>query len=156
VRPFIPRKGAALPNNPFLAADIPGAGGTPVDVDARLDGMRYEGPGESSVHGTQIACTAALLNRGVDVEEIVAKVLAATRRAAGEDGARWDWAREERDIRAMCASWVRKKSNGQRPPTARDRQSGTSMEELGSMEFKPVSFLVPDLIRGSYAYLLEA
>jgi hypothetical protein len=149
VRPFIPRKGAVPADNAFLAADIPGASSAPVDVDARLDGMRYRGPGESSVHGTQIACTAALLNRGADVEEIVAKVLAATRRAAGEAGARWDWSREERDIRAMCASWTRKKSNGQRPRIARDRQSGTSMEELGAMEFKPVSFLVDDQAGGA-------
>src|SRR5262249_12553508 len=48
--------------------------------------------------------------------------------------------------RVMCASWARKKSNRQRPSAAPDRPSGTSMEELSTMEFKPVSFLVPDLI----------
>jgi hypothetical protein len=145
-RPFIPRKGAAAPANPFLTADIPGAGGARVDVDMRLAAMRFQGPGETSIHQTQLAVSAALLNRGVGVDEIVATILAATRRASGAPGERWDWVREKRDIRAMCASWARKKSDGQRPLAAPDRQSGTSMEELSTMEFEPVSFLVPDLI----------
>jgi len=145
-RPLIPRKGAAPPANPFLATDMPGAGGAPVDVDMRLDAMRFQGPGETSIHQTQLAVSSALLNRGVGADEIVAKLLAATRRVSGTAGERWDWAREERDIRAMCASWARKKFNGQRPSIALDQQSGTSMEELSTMEFKPVSFLVPDLI----------
>ena len=145
-RPLIPRKGAAPPANPFLATDMPSAGGAPVDVDMRLDAMRFQGPGETSIHQTQLAVSAALLNRGVGIDKIVATLLAATRKASGAAGERWDWAREERDIRAMCASWARKKSNGQRPSTAPDRQSGTSMEELSTMKFEPVSFLVPDLI----------
>jgi len=145
-RPLIPRKGAAPPANPFLATVMPGAGGAPVDVDMRLDAIRFQGSGETSIHQTQLAVSAALLNRGVGVDEIVATILAATRKASGAAGERWDWAREERDIRAMCASWARKKSNGQRPSTAPDRPSGISMEELSTMEFQPVSFLVPDLI----------
>src|SRR5215831_16254204 len=145
-RPLIPRKGAAPPANPFLATDMPNAGGAPVDVDMRLDAMRFQGPGETSIHQTQLAVSAALLNRGVGVDEIVARLLAATWKASGAAGERWDWAREERDIRAMCGSWARKKSNGQGPSTAPDRQSGISMEELSTMQFEPVSFLVPDLI----------
>jgi hypothetical protein len=145
-RPLIPRKGAAPPANPFLATDMPSAGGAPVDVDMRLDAMRFQGPGETSIHQTQLAVSAALLNRGVGIDKIVATLLAATRKASGAVEERWDWAREKRDIRAMCASWARKKCNGQRPSTAPDRQSGTSMEELSTMEFEPVSFLVPDLI----------
>src|SRR5262249_30080066 len=117
-----------------------------VDGDMRLDAMRFQGPGETSIHQTQLAVSAALLNRGVGVDEIVARLLAATRKASGAAGERWDWAREERDIRAMCVSWARKKSNGQGPSTAPDRQSGISMEELSTMQFEPVSFLVPDLI----------
>jgi len=145
-RPFIPRKGAAPAGNPFLAVDMPGTGGVPVDVDMRLGAMQFQGAGQTSVHQTQLAVGAALLNRGLGVDEIVATLLAATRKASGAAGEHWDWVREERDIRAMCASWARKKSNRQRPPTVSDRESGTSMEELGAMEFKPVSFLLPDLI----------
>ena len=148
-RPLIPRKRAAPPSNPFLAVDMPGTGGAPVDVDMRLGAMQFRGPGQTSVHQTQLAVSAALLNRGVGVDEIVANLLAATRKASGAAGERWDWAREERDIRAMCASWARKKSNRPRPPTVSDRESGTSMEELGAMEFKPVSFLVDDQAGGA-------
>jgi AAA domain-containing protein len=145
-RPLIPRKGEPKPAvNPFIAIKIPGAGGPAVDVSARLAAMRHRGSGETGIHQTQLSASAALLSRGVDTEEVVAAILAATRTAAGAEGERWNWAHEEKDIRAMCASWVRKKLNGQRLPVS-DCQSGTSMEELGTMEFKPVSFLVPDLI----------
>src|SRR5215831_239244 len=126
-RPLIPRKGTAPAANPFLASDMPGDGRAPVDVDMRLDAMRFQGPGQTSIHQTQLAVSAVLLNRGVGVDEIVARLLAATRRVSGAAGERWDWAREERDIGAMCAR-ARKKSNGQRPSTAPDRPSGISME----------------------------
>jgi len=147
VRPLIPRKGATPPDNPFLAADIPDSSGAPVDVDARLAAMRYQGSGDSSIHLTQLAVTAAMINRGINTDETVAKVLAATRKAAGHPGTRWDWRREERDIRAMCVTWQRKKLNGQRRHTPSERRSGvTTMEELGTMVFPPVTFLVPELI----------
>src|SRR5262249_37626420 len=98
VHPFIARKGVLVPDNPFLAVDIPGAGGAPVDIDNRLADMRHEGPGPSSIHVTQLAVTAAMMNRGTNTDEIVAKVLAATKDAAGKAGARWNWHQEERAI----------------------------------------------------------
>ena len=144
-RPLIPPKGKAPNDNPFLSANIP-SGGPAVDVDGRLANMRFRGPGDTSVHQTQVSVSAAMLNRGVPADQVVSTILNATRLAAGAEGQRWNWAREERDIRAMCSSWARKKFNGQRPSIAPDQQSGTSMEELSTMEFEPVSFLVPDLI----------
>ena len=46
-RPFIPRKDATPQGrNPFLDVDLPG-GGAPVDVEARLAAMRYQGSGDS-------------------------------------------------------------------------------------------------------------
>jgi len=140
-RVLIPRKGEAPGDNPFLNVSMPG-GGPAVDVEGRLNAMRFQGAGDTSIHATQVSTSAALLNRGMPIGEVVATVLAETRRAAGADGERWDWVHEERDIRAMCASFVRKKLDGQRPP----RVTGMTMEQLGAMEFAALSFLVPDLI----------
>jgi hypothetical protein len=140
--PLIPRKNTVPADNPYLGVNIPGGGGAPVDVEARLVAMAYQGAGDASIHQTQVSATAAMLNQGVGIDETVSKVLAATRIAAGEAGARWNWEREEKDLRAMCASWQRKKSNGQ----SQARQRGATMEEVGVTEFKPVPFLVPSLI----------
>jgi hypothetical protein len=142
VGPFIARKARSPePDNAFLAADVPTAG-APVDVEARLAAMCHRGTGDTSIHQTQISVSAAMLSRGRDVDETVAAVLAATRAAAGEEGARWDWQREEKDIRRMCASWQRKKLNGSQSPPPRRH----SMADLSTMEFKPTTFLIPDLI----------
>jgi hypothetical protein len=131
-------------SNPFLAVDVPNTGGPPIDVGARLAAMRHQGAGDASVHRTQLACTAAMLNRGTDVEEVVSTVLAATREAAGDAASKWDWAREERELRSMCASWARKKLNGQQAPPG--NPSDTALDDLSTMDFKPITFFVPDLI----------
>ena len=136
---LIPRKGAPQGNNPFLSASMPG-GGPAVDVDARLSAMRFQGAGDSSIHQTQVSTTAALLNQGASINETVAKVLAATRAAVGDAGSRWNWNREEEDIRRMCADWQRKKRNGQQAP------QDTALDDLSTMDFKPITFFVPNLI----------
>ena len=109
-RPVIPCKAAAKPDNPFLAVDVPGVGGAPVDVDTRLRVMRYEGAGDTSIHQTQLAVSAALLNRGSSVDDTVDTILKATKAAAGEAGVRWNWDHEARDVRAMCIRWQEKKA----------------------------------------------
>src|SRR5262245_17696260 len=77
----------------------------PIDVEARLAQMRHEGAGDASIHLTQLQVTAASLERGEDVDNVVARVLAATT-VVGDPA--WDWAKEERDIRRMCESWLKK------------------------------------------------
>jgi DNA polymerase len=80
----------------------------PTDVDARLAAMTHRGGNGTSVHETQLSVSAALLNRGFQVDLVTEILVHETRRAAGADGAGWDWRREERDIRGMCATWLRK------------------------------------------------
>jgi hypothetical protein len=151
-RPLIPRKGEPVANsNPFLAAHLPG-GGPAIDVEQRLADMAYRGAGDSSIHSTQCSITAAMLNRNVPVNEVVNAVLAETKRAAGADGARWDWAREEKDIRAMCASWARKKLNGQQPP----KHAVDILENVMAREFTPIEHFIPDLIPAEGVTLLVA
>jgi hypothetical protein len=143
-RVLIPRKGAAQSDNPFLAVDMP-SGGPPVDVDARLAAMRYQGEGGDSVYQTQISVTAALLNRGESIDEAVHTVLGATRKAASAIGERWDWRREEKDLRRMCETWA-KKTNGQQPQPQPQDDTLMTFEELGAMQFEPAKFLVEGLI----------
>ncbi|MHC2618250.1 hypothetical protein ACVIW2_000282 [Bradyrhizobium huanghuaihaiense] len=80
----------------------------PIDVQARLAAMMFMGGEDSSIHQTQLAVTAALLNRGMPQHDVVAVVLEATRNAAGAYGARWNWRREERKIVNMCDTWIKK------------------------------------------------
>lgn len=79
----------------------------PINVEERLAAMKFEGPGESSIHWTQLQCTAALLSRGMEEDDVVEKVLAATI-AAAPPGSDWNWRKEEDVIRAMCWDWEAK------------------------------------------------
>jgi len=95
-------------DNPFLAAAAKLGFKPPVDVEQRLAAMSYQGVGEASIHNTQLAVSASLLARGEDAEDVIDLLLEATKAAAGEDGARWRWDREEKVIRGMCSDWVKK------------------------------------------------
>jgi P4 family phage/plasmid primase-like protien len=79
----------------------------PIDVEARLQNMMYMGGGDSGIHATQVAVTAALLSRGMPLDVVVERVLAATRIAAGDYGKRWNWRLEERNIRKDGEKWVK-------------------------------------------------
>lgn len=95
-------------DNPFLVAAQRLGFKPSIDVEKRLQTMSYMGAGDASVHSTQLAVTASLLNSGVEQAEVVQTVLDATRAAAGAYGARWNWRREERAIERMCVDWLRK------------------------------------------------
>src|SRR5262245_47067833 len=71
------------PDNPFLAAARRQGFKPPVDVEARLAAMRYQGAGDSGIHLTQLAVSASLLNHGETTDDVVALLLGATRVTAG-------------------------------------------------------------------------
>lgn len=114
----------------------------PIDVQQRLENMMFMGGGDSSVHQTQLQCTAALLNAGLPKEQVVSTVLAYTKRAAGDYGSRWNWHREERGLERMCDDWLRKHPQEERKksqPTLRIvenevKQGYTSRNEVGRIE----------------------
>jgi AAA domain len=83
----------------------------PVDVEARLAAMQWQGAGDSSIHLTQLHVTAALTSAGEPVTETVEKVLAATRAAAvgDPDHGKWNWGMERRELERMCFDLVTKK-----------------------------------------------
>ena len=80
---------------------------TPVDAEARLAAMTFRGAGDRGVHITQLHVTASLLRSGIPVEDVVAEVLEATRRAVANDPA-WDWDDETLTIERMCYDFVSK------------------------------------------------
>jgi hypothetical protein len=80
----------------------------PLDVQNRLEQMTYMGGEDSSIHGTQVVVTASLLSSGVGIDEVVSFVLKATEAAVVGYGERWNWKREEKTIRGMCATWLKK------------------------------------------------
>jgi hypothetical protein len=57
----------------------------PIDVDARLAGMKFHGAGDSAIHLTQLSVTASLLRAGVSLLEATRTVLEATRTTAAND-----------------------------------------------------------------------
>jgi P4 family phage/plasmid primase-like protien len=61
------------------------------------------------------------MNRGMPVDEIVEILLDETRRAAGEYGTRWNWQREEREIRRMCRTWGPKAAEARKGKVAAER-----------------------------------
>ena len=67
--------------------------------------MKFQGEGDTAIHPTQLSVIAALLERGEDVDDVVAKVFEATRKAGDPS---WDWRKEERNIRRMAESWLEK------------------------------------------------
>jgi hypothetical protein len=169
LRVLIPRQCAAKApdgtGNPFLDAGLPSGNTPPVDIEDRLKRMRHEGPGETSVHQTQLSVTAALLNRGTPIANVVRVVLEATRVAVGAEGAKWNWQREEKDLYRMCEAWLRKR-NGSSPDTGNTgtgnggagpsppQHTVDALEDILTMEFKPIAHLVPDLIPAEGVTLL--
>lgn len=79
----------------------------PKDIDALLSGMRYGG-GSQGIHAVQLAVSASLAKRGEPVDDIVNLLLSTTRAAAGMDGDRWNWSREESNIRRMTEDAILK------------------------------------------------
>src|SRR5713101_3844306 len=147
--PILRRKAPAKGNggdngNPFLQnfAGQNADNKPPIDVEARLAGMRHQGSGETGIHQTQLQCSAAMLARGTDVDNVVRIILDATRAAVGADGASWDWDREERDLRDMCATWIEK-----HPEVAEKAGSTGSTEEadpLAGFHFDGVNSIEPE------------
>jgi putative DNA primase/helicase len=82
----------------------------PIDVQQRLDAMAYKGKDDTSVHNTQLAVSASLLNKGHSLDEVVGILLSATlEKFAHTIGRNWDWQKEARDIREMCETWIAKR-----------------------------------------------
>ena len=92
----------------FFAAYGEQAQKAPINVVERLANMQYHGDGDTGVHVTQRDVTASLISRGYDLDGVVKLVLKHTKRAVKKH--HWDWIKEEREIRKMAITWMRKKA----------------------------------------------
>lgn len=91
--------------------------------------------GEGSIHSTQLSVSASLLSAGWPPGEVVARILAETRRAGDPS---WDWAREERTIRSMCDDWLEK-----HPQEKSKRAASGEVVSLADKREEKVSTKVP-------------
>jgi hypothetical protein len=87
-----------------------------------------------------------MLERGAAVDEVVALLLEATRRAAGERGARWNWEREERALRDMCKTWLEKHPRPEPEPTPASAQPSVLLWHGEAPATDPRSWLVADVL----------
>ena len=102
--PLLKRKARAA-GEPHAATD---ERKPPIDVEARLAAMQFEGPGDSSIHQTQLSVMASLLRSGVALEEAARIVLDATRAAVADDP-QWNWRKEQLTILRMGCDFIVKK-----------------------------------------------
>jgi len=127
-----------------------------VDIERRLDEMSYRGS-EAAIHNTQLSVAAAMLTRGHDTDEVVEKLIEATRRAAGAEGDTWDWNEEERAIRRMCTDWLRKhpEVGGERDVRpAADRRKRSNLVRASDIVMRPKDWLWRGhLLRGAQELL---
>jgi len=72
-----------------------------LDVKSAVEAMSYGAGGSNSIHQTQLVVSASMVSKGHEDNEIADLLLEATRAAAGLDGERWNWKREEKAIRQM-------------------------------------------------------
>jgi hypothetical protein len=85
----------------------------PINIKRALAKMEYKPEDTTedgnSIHWTQLRCSAALLQKGNDIDAVVECILEATRKAADRAGEHdWDWEGEEATIRGMCTDWLEK------------------------------------------------
>jgi AAA domain len=82
----------------------------PVDVEARLARMRWQGGGDTAINITQRDCSAKMLREDCSVDVVVDYILEATQKAvAGELAANdWDWDEEKVQIEGMCYRHINK------------------------------------------------
>lgn len=92
------------PVDPFLAASEALGIKPALDIEDALAGMKYP----ENVHDVQLRVSASLASAGVDHEEIVDRLIEATKLAVGREGLRWDWKREAVSIREMIQSAEKK------------------------------------------------
>ena len=90
--------------DPFLAASESLGIKPALDVEDALANMRYP----ENVHDVQLRVSASLASAGVPHEDIVDRLIEATRLAVGKEGLRWDWKREAVSIREMIATAEKK------------------------------------------------
>lgn len=140
LRPVEAPERAAVAENPWLAVARTQGFKAPIDVEQRLAVMSFGAAGDASIHQTQLQVSASLISRGMPAPEVEQILLDATRGAAGEYGARWNWRREEQNIAKIVAGAVAKfppkpaasTPKGMRQEETSERQSAAAPKLVAS------------------------
>jgi hypothetical protein len=120
--------GQAIEKDPYLEYFKENGLKPPIDVQARLDAMMFMGGGDAAVHKTQTDVASSMVSKGHTDEEIVQALMAATKAAAGDYGKRWNWNREEREIRKDIAGWrVKLAKKGETPTPLSQAKAAASV-----------------------------
>ena len=113
----------------------------PFDM-GRLDLMSYQ-DADNPIHQTRLKAAASMVQRGeLDDDAIFERLLAATHRAAGLAGERWDWRREEAAIQREIASAHKKWP----PPSPKVVQLRPGQQEQADKEPKPAGEVAPEFM----------
>jgi P4 family phage/plasmid primase-like protien len=86
--------------NPFLKHAREHGYKPRLDVEAALAGMA-----EGNIHDTQLRVSASLISAGQPIEEAIGIIMERTREVAGPN---WNWRTEEKTVRGMCESALKK------------------------------------------------
>jgi phage/plasmid-associated DNA primase len=106
------RPDPAPSDNPFLAAAAAMGRQPRLDVEQVLADM-----GKGNFHNSLLKASASLISKGRGVEETVAVLMEACRQKGDAD---WDWRRQEKEVRGMCASAQRKYAPSPPPDVSRE------------------------------------
>jgi hypothetical protein len=133
-----PKSGnGASPDNPFEAF---AAAHSELDVDQLLADMVYLGAGGGgNAHRTILRCSAALLTRGEERDDVIERCLAALALAAARSGRSIDPARERVTIAEMCDSWIAKH------PEIEEHESDEAPESPQPPPPKPAPYILHSL-----------
>ena len=101
-----------------------------LDVEAALAAMA-----EGNIHDTQLRVSASLINAGQPIDEAVGIIMERTREVAGPN---WNWRIEEKNVRAMCESALKKfPPKDKTPDDPEVIDLGEARERRGSAKAKP-------------------
>jgi hypothetical protein len=127
------RSGAS---DPFLQLGEEQFVPAPIDVEQRLEEMTHHGTNKDGIHDSQLSVSAALLKRGHSIDDVVERVIEATREAAGREGNGWDWRAEEKAVRRMCVKWLEK-----HPVAVCDEEDFEARHVLEEIDFEAGYFI---------------
>ena len=117
------RKAEPADDNPYLKHAREYGYKPRLDVEAALAAM-----GEGTIHTTLRDVAASLIHAGQPLEEVVGILMEAVRAIGGEG---WNWRAEEKKIRGLCESAL-KKFPPRDPPPAADGPSDETVIDLGA------------------------
>jgi hypothetical protein len=104
-RPLLtPKPPVTKENVDYIDFGVGAANKPPIDVDARLAAMRYQGPGNTGINITWWECMGSLLRHGASVTDTLDRLYAAAQANCQDDPAKANWMRT---LAGMAERWLK-------------------------------------------------